>query len=257
MFDLKNKNVLITGGYGYLGKAMTLGLLKQNATVIVLGRSKERFDDAFKNELNKPAFEKFDITSSSAIIKNTFLEIEKKYGNIEVLINNAFYAIAGGEIDNFDDAAFRIGVEGTLDSVHKCIKSVIPIFRKQRKGKIINIASMYGMVSPDFEVYKDNEMFLNPPQYGAAKSGVIQLTKYFASLLGKENICVNAISPGPFPSEKVQKHKTFIDRLARKTLLGRIGTPEELQGVCVFLSGDSSNYITGQNIAVDGGWTTI
>ncbi|APD05872.1 3-oxoacyl-[acyl-carrier-protein] reductase [Flavobacteriaceae bacterium UJ101] len=256
MFDLKDKNVLITGGYGYLGKAMTLGLLKQNATVIVLGRSKERFDDVFKNELDKPDFEKFDISSSSTTIKNIFLDIEKKYGKIDVLINNAFYAIAGGEMDDFDDDAFRIGIEGTLDSVHKCIKSIIPIFRKQGKGKIINIASMYGMVSPDFKVYKDNEMFLNPPQYGAAKAGVIQLTKYFASLLGRENICVNAISPGPFPSIEVQKSETFITNLSAKTLLGRIGSPEELQGVCVFLSSDSSNYVTGQNIAVDGGWTT-
>ncbi len=257
MFDLKDRIILITGGYGYLGRMMALGLIKQNATVIVLGRSRKRFDETFKDDLNKPDFKELDISLSSTIIKNIFLEIEEQNGKIDVLINNAFYTISGGEIDDFDDDAFRTGVEGTLDSVHKCIKSIIPIFRKQRKGKIINIASMYGMISPDFKVYTGSELFTNPPQYGAAKAGVIQLTKYFASLLGKENICVNAISPGPFPSKEVQKHKTFIDRLAGKTLLGRIGTPEELQGVCIFLSSDSSSYVTGQNIAVDGGWTTI
>src|SRR5690606_15062193 len=114
-----------------------------------------------------------------------------------------------------------------------------------------------GMVAPDFSVYENCEEYINPPHYGAAKAGVIQLTKYFASYLGKENIRVNCISPGPFPNKEVQKNETFISNLSRKTALKRIGKPEELVGSFIYLSSDASSFITGQNIVVDGGWTVI
>ena len=114
---------------------------------------------------------------------------------------------------------------------------------------------MYGMVVPDLNIYKEREEFLNPPNYGVSKAGVIHLSKYYAMYLGKYNINVNSISPGPFPSEDVQKDKEFIKRLENKTKLKRIGNPEDLQGLILLLSSSMSSYITGQNIAIDGGWT--
>jgi gluconate 5-dehydrogenase len=116
---------------------------------------------------------------------------------------------------------------------------------------------MYGMVAPDFTVYEDFPNFLNPPHYGAAKAGVIQMTKYFASYLAQYGILVNAVSPGAFPSKGVQEHTGFIAALNKKNPLKRIGQPDELKGVFVFLASNASTYVTGQNIAVDGGWTTI
>ena len=116
--------------------------------------------------------------------------------------------------------------------------------------------AMYGIVAPDFSVYDESPRFLNPPHYGAAKAGVLQLTRYYASYLGKLNIQVNAVSPGPFPSNIVQENTTFIGQLAERTCLKRIGKPEELAGVFTFLSSDAANFITGQNFIVDGGWTT-
>ena len=115
---------------------------------------------------------------------------------------------------------------------------------------------MYGVVAPDFRVYDESPQFLNPPHYGAAKAGVIQLTKYYSSFLGRDNITVNAITPGPFPSSAVQEDSDFINHLKNKTALGRVGEPEDLAGAFVFLLSDAANYITGQNIIVDGGWTT-
>ena len=114
---------------------------------------------------------------------------------------------------------------------------------------------MYGMVAPQFEVYEKHPQFLNPPHYGAAKAGVLQLGKYYASYLGTMNINVNTITPGPFPSDEVKENKSFVSALEQKTSLKRVGLPEDLAGAFVFLSSEASNYITGQNIIVDGGWT--
>ena len=128
-------------------------------------------------------------------------------------------------------------------------------FKKQKKGTIINVASMYGVVAPNFDIYKNHNQFMSQPNYGTAKAGVIHLSKYYAMYLGKYNINVNSISPGPFPSEYVQKDKEFIKRLESKTKLKRIGKPEDLRGIILLLSSSLSSYITGQNIAIDGGWT--
>jgi NAD(P)-dependent dehydrogenase (short-subunit alcohol dehydrogenase family) len=115
---------------------------------------------------------------------------------------------------------------------------------------------MYGSIAPTFKIYDDFPAFLNPPNYGAAKAGVQQLTRYFASYLGKKGITVNCISPGPFPSPDVQKNTGFVKELEQLTVLNRIGQPHELGGICVFLASEHASFITGQNIAVDGGWTT-
>ena len=146
-------------------------------------------------------------------------------------------------------------MDGLVGSVYRCIREVIPFFEKKAGGKIINISSMYGLVSPDFSIYKDHPQMLNPPHYGVGKAGVIHMTKYFANFLASKNIYVNAISPGPFPSLTVQENKLFIKELIKKVPLGRIGNPKDLIGPIVFLASKDSNYITGQNLVVDGGWT--
>ena len=122
-------------------------------------------------------------------------------------------------------------------------------------GSIINVSSMYGMVAPQFEIYENFPQFLNPPHYGAAKAAIIQMTKYFASYLGKDGILVNSVTPGPFPSEQISENSRFINDLESKTCLGRVGKPEDVAGVFVFLSSAAAGFITGQNFVVDGGWT--
>jgi gluconate 5-dehydrogenase len=124
----------------------------------------------------------------------------------------------------------------------------------KKQGVIINISSMYGIVSPDPRIYGDSG-YNNPPDYGAGKAGIIQFTKYAACHLAAKGIRVNAVSPGPFPGAEVQKNEAFITNLKNKVPLGRIGQPADLKGVVVFLASDASSYITGQNIIVDGGWT--
>jgi len=253
--NTENKVVLVTGGYGFLGKSIVISLIEHGAKVYVLGRSLEKFNLAFsKSKLKSlPVFEQCDVSSTKSI-KNAFKNIVKEENKIDVLINNAFYS-KGQSPETMTDEDWKFGIEGTLDSTFKCIREIIPYFKKKKSGKIINVSSMYGIVAPDFDVYLENPTMLNPPHYGASKAGIIQLTKYYASYLGKEGVQVNTVTPGPFPSTEVQEKKGFINQLATKTCLKKIGTPEDLAGSFVFLASSAADYITGQNIIVDGGWT--
>lgn len=250
--DLKSKIILITGGYGYLGKAMVNILLECEAKVYVLGRSKDKFTKAFNNHKSVYFF-KTDV-ESTASINESINNIGEKEGRIDVLINNAYFG-AANHPEKMTSDEWRMGIEGGVNQFFDCIRAAIPHLKLSKNGKIINIASMYGMVVPDLNIYNGREEFLNPPNYGVAKAGVIHLTKYYAMYLGKYNINVNSISPGPFPSQEVQKDKEFVNRLENKTKLKRIGKPEDLNGIIILLSSSLSSYITGQNIAIDGGWT--
>lgn len=255
-FDLKNKIILITGGYGYLGKAITESLLFHQATVYILGRDEAKFTAAFRDSefLSRLFFTSCDVSDSDSI-SAAFKSVFEKEGKIDVIINNAFYS-SGQSPEKMTDEEWETGIEGTLNSVFKSIRNSIPYFKEAAGGKIINVSSMYGLVAPQFEIYDDFPQFLNPPHYGAAKAGVLQLTKYYASYLGKYNIKVNAVTPGPFPSDDVRQAEGFLKVLESKTSLNRVGRPEDLAGAFVFLASDASNFITGQNIVVDGGWTS-
>jgi NAD(P)-dependent dehydrogenase (short-subunit alcohol dehydrogenase family) len=247
------KIVLLTGGYGYLGTAIAKSMAFHGATVLVAGRSAAKFAEAFTGSINVK-FVELDVSDGESI-KTSFNQVYKEYSKIDVIINNAFYS-KGRSPETMTDEEWSFGVDGVLATVFRSIRAIIPIFKEQGHGRIINVSSMYGVVAPDFGVYEDSPEYLNPPHYGAAKAGIIQLTKYYASYLGDLNILVNSVTPGPFPSETVQRNKTFIAALEKNTLLNRIGKPEDLAGIFTFLSSDASSFITGQNFIVDGGWTT-
>lgn len=256
-FSLKNKVVIVTGGYGHLGKAITESLLYHEATVYVLGRDEAKFLAAFsETTINKSnlRFISGDISHTESIV-NSFQNVFNLEGKIDVLINNAFYS-KGNSPEEMTDEEWAYCMDGTLSSVFRTTRAIIPFYKSGGSGKIINVSSMYGVVAPQFEIYDDFPGFLNPPHYGAAKAGVIQLTKYYASYLGKLNIQVNTVTPGPFPSEGVQQSQGFVEELKGKTSLNVIGNPEDLAGAFVFLASDAANFITGQNIIVDGGWTS-
>lgn len=255
IFNLEGKVAIVTGGYGHLGRAMVEGLRDFGAKVIVAGRSFEKFKETFSSD-EDIYFKEVDILSTEKV-RDVFLSVYKDFGRIDVVVNNA-HTIKGFSQENLFDEEWIYSVEGVLGTVHRSIRQIIPIYKEQGFGKIINISSMYGVVSPDFNLYKgDNcEPFTNPPHYGAAKAGVIQITKYYAAYLGKDNIQVNAVVPGPFPKKQIQEsNPIFIERLKNRNPLKKIGKPEDLIGVIILLSTDASNFITGQAINVDGGWT--
>jgi gluconate 5-dehydrogenase len=252
LFDLSGKIVIVSGGYGYLGSEMCLALAGHGATVYALGRSADKFRDAF-GDAPGIRFVAGDV-ADSASVQAAFAAVAREAGGIDVLVNNAFYS-RGNQPLGLADADWAYGIDGSLNSVYRCIRDVATYLKQRGGGGIVNVASMYGMVSPDFAAYRDAPQFLNPPHYGAAKAGVLQLTRYFAKYLGPDNIRVNAISPGPFPAASVQKDRGFIEELRKRTALNRVGEPRELGGALVFLCSDASSFVTGHNLVADGGWT--
>lgn len=254
MFGLRSKIAIVTGGGGYLGQEITIGLAEFGARVVVLDKEKFPSDKFLKristNNL-KVRFLECDI-SKKIEVENCMERISMEEKSIDILVNNAYYGY-GGDLETISEENWDSGINGTIKNYFICTQSAIK-YMKKRGGQIINIASMYGIVSPDPSVY-GKSISINPPNYGVGKAAIIQLTKYAAVHLAKYRIRVNSISPGPFPNLKVQKNKQFIKRLAEKVPLKRIGNPAELKGIVVFLASDASSYITGQNISVDGGWT--
>jgi len=257
-FDLTKRVIAITGGYSHLGKSIVECLLKHGATVWVLGRNQNKHTIAFaqtKSGKENLFFQNCDISQTSSI-KEAFESVFRQAKGLDVIINNAFYT-SGNRSVSLSDDDWNTAMDGTLSSVFRCIREAIPYLRKSEFARIINVASTHGMMATDFEVYSDINGSFKPPDYGVAKAGIIQLAKYYASLLGKEGITVNTVTPGPFPADRIQENQAFVKKLQEKTLLKRIGKPEEIGGAFVFLASDASSYITGQNIVVDGGLSIL
>lgn len=254
MFSLKGKVAVVTGGCGHLGKAMVEALADAGAIVFVAGTSIEKYHNKYGQ--NYPCkFVPIDIMSSKSI-KNTFNAVVDEVGKIDVLINNAANSCSGGKLpEEIDDEMWQCTMEGVAGSVFKCIREVLP-FMERKGGSIVNIASMYGIVSPNFSMYEDVcSPYLNPIDYGAGKASVVQMTKYLGAYLIGKKINVNCISPGTFPSPEIQSNTEFVRRLIEKNPAHRIGVPEDIKGAVLFLASDASRYVVGQNIRVDGGWT--
>ncbi|MDD3167988.1 MAG: SDR family oxidoreductase [Eubacteriales bacterium] len=257
LFDLTGKNVLITGGTGHLGSAMCEGLAAYGANVILTStdydranRAAESLSDTYRTSCSGI---KLDFTYPGDIEQGVN-RIVSEFGSIDVLVNNACLGTMGF-LEDFDNETWDIGIDGSINGVFRLTQKVLSQMKTQKKGSIINIASMYGMIAPNPALYQGDVTLNNPANYGAGKAAIIQFTRYVAAYYAKYGIRSNSISPGSFPNPAVQQNKEFVGRLSEKSMLGRIGQPDELKGILVLLASDASSYITGQNICVDGGWT--
>ena len=140
------------------------------------------------------------------------------------------------------------------------VQTLGAVMKRQGRGSIINVATMYAQVAPSPQLYEGTN-FINPPGYSASKAALMAFTRYTASFWGPSGVRSNAILPGPFSNTQdagpnsVRGDDFFIDRLKARTCLGRIGRAEELLGALLYLASDASSYVTGQGLSVDGGWT--
>jgi len=255
LFDLTGKVCVITGGMGYLGSENVKILKDFGATVVAadIRAAEERWANAPQNAGDM--FVACDLSSTESI-RNCFKTVADTYGKIDVLVNCGSYGGGYGEksqLEFMDDDTWFSAIDGCLSSTFRAIREVIPYMKKQG-GSIINYCSMYGVVAPDLRIYGDNPQ-KQPPNYGAAKGGIAQLTRYAASALGEHKIRVNSVTPGPFPNPANQGDVAFNAKLAGKTMLGRFGQSYEMAGAVLLLASDASSFMTGTNIVVDGGWT--
>lgn len=262
LLSLQDKVILITGGAGYLGSAMSKALLEFGGTVVVADIVERKPDEIVgKNSITENLkVIKCDLSSTDSI-KDMFKMTKKICGRIDVLVNCAAYGggaggkkISDSTIDQMSDDIWETGLDGTINVTFRCIREVLPYFNENGAGNIINISSMYGMVSPDPGIYGTSGQN-SPPMYGSGKAAVLQLTRYCAAHLANKNIRVNSITPGPFPNPRFNPGEDFMQRLNAKTMLGRTGRPEELAGALILLASEASSFMTGSNIVVDGGWT--
>ncbi len=255
-FGLEDKLILITGATGQLGTAICHQLAGAGAHVLINGRSVEKLRalaEAIQHGGGTATPLVGDITNEhdqQKVVEYT----EKQFGKLDGLVNNA-YAGAVGTIESVTLDQMRNSLEMNLVAPFGLIQKLLPLFKDSAAPSIVNVCSMYGMVSPDGRIYGDSECN-NPPFYGAGKAGLIQLTRYLACHLATENIRVNAISPGPFPPPSLKlDNPEFHTKLATKVPMERIGVADEVGGAVQFLLSDAASYITGVNLPIDGGWT--
>lgn len=254
LFDLSSKVCIVTGGTGYLGSE-SVKILKDFGAIVVAADVRDK-EERWENATAAADWYVQCDLSSTESIRSCFKEVAQKYGHIDVLVNCGSYGAGFGkesQLEFMTDEHFQIGVDGTVGTVFRAMREVIP-YMKEHGGSIINYCSMYGLVAPDLRIYGDNPQ-KQPANYGAGKAGVDQITRYAASALGEYNIRVNAVTPGPFPNPNNQTNEEFNSKLANKTMLGRFGQSYEIAGAILLLASDASSFMTGSNITVDGGWT--
>lgn len=257
LLSLKDQNAVVVGGTGLLGGQITYALAELGARIVVASRTAKQntgFLETLhsKHTSSDPRAVDLDIVDSESQ-KYAFEEIMNVFdGKIDVLVNCGWSG-RKNTLESISLEDWRLDMDVCLNGVFVSVKEALPGLKAAR-GNILNIASMYGHVAPDYRMY-DSEKYANPPSYGAAKAGVIQFTKYLSSFLASDGIRANCISPGPFPFEETQKENPeFMARLGAKNPAGRIGIPHELKGAAALLCSPAGSYMTGQNICVDGGW---
>jgi NAD(P)-dependent dehydrogenase (short-subunit alcohol dehydrogenase family) len=246
MINLKDKIIIVTGGNGLLGSEIISQLKKQGALVINLEINIKTNEALTEVEC--------DITNPKSIIDSIEL-IVKKYSKIDGLVNNAYPRTSdwGNKFQDIQIESWKSNVDMQMNSIFYLSQRVLEIMQIQKFGSILNMASIYGVVGPDFSVYENTEMTM-PAAYSAIKGGVINFTRYLASYYGKYNIRVNCISPGGIYNNQSD---IFVKNYERKVPMNRMGKTTDIAPAVCFMLSDESSYITGQNLVIDGGWTSI
>ena len=253
---LKNKVVVITGGAGLIGQEFVKAVVEQNSIAIIADINKE-IGEKVKKQLSKELetknidFVKLDITSKESL-KKCIKQLDKKYGKIDALVNNAYprnknYARHFFDVE-YNDFVENIGLN--LGGYFTTSQQFSKYFQKQGNGNIINISSIYGVIAPKFEIYEGTSM-TTPVEYAAIKSGLIHLTKYMAKYFKGMNIKVNTLSPGGiFDNQPESFLNAYKEQCLNKGMLDK----SDLKGTLVYLLSDMSQFVNGQNIVVDDGF---
>lgn len=256
MFSLRGRRALVTGGAGPLGRVLAETLASQGADVIVsdldAGASAgvaQELSEQHGTRCEAIAVNLLDPTGVRELV--TAVE-----GDIDILVNNAAFTGTSGmpgyavPFEDQSDDAFETAARLNLRVPFSLARELAPRLRKSGNGSIINVSSIYGIVGPNMGLYEGTTMG-NPAAYGATKGGIVQLTRYLSTVLAP-SIRVNAFAPGGI--ERGQEAE-FIARYERLTPLRRMATEDDFRGITAWLASAASRYVTGQTIAIDGGWS--
>ena len=251
-FSLKGKTAVVTGGAGLIGKPVCIGLAEAGAKTYI-GDINEKKGKNLSKENSNINWIYLDITDIKSV-KNCIIKVIKNEKKIDVWINAA-YPRTKDWTNKFEDVkqeSWKKNVDMHLNGYFLCCQQIIEHMKKNKNGCIINFGSIYGIIGPDFSIYK-NTNWTMPAAYSAIKGGIVNFTRYLATLYAKHGIRVNAICPGGIYDKQPE---SFVKNYSKKTPMGRMGKPEEIAGPVLFLASDAASYITGHVLMVDGGWTT-
>ena len=239
---MNNKVAFVTGGAKGIGKAIVKRLLSDGYKVaFTYNISEEKAQKLCADSGADCKAFKLDVTDSNAV-KTVVDDIEKNFGEIAVLVNNAGVAEQSLFTDITDEMWHRM-IETNLSGAFYCSRAVLKYMINRKSGKIINISSIWGETGSSCEVH-----------YSASKSGLIGMTKALAKEVGLSGITVNSVSPGVILTDMTSHFdEDTMNALKEETPLYRIGTPEDVAGAVSFLASKDADFITGQNISVNGG----
>ena len=252
LFSLENRIAFLSGARGHLGQAMARVLAGAGAHLIINGRDDGElatFERQLLREGHNVTRAAFDV-GDIAQVRNFFGGLKR----LDILVNNAV-AMQVKSFAALEPADFALTYQSAVTAAFEAARASLPALKaaatETGEASIINVASMYGLVSPDGRLYDSRDQ-QSPFHYGPAKAALLQLTRHLAAEFGESRIRVNALVPGPFPAKAPPE---LTARLGARTMLGRVGKAQEIAGPLLFLATPASSYMTGAALNIDGGWT--
>jgi len=265
LFDVSQDIVVITGVSGQLGVEYAEAFLSRGAKVLGLDIGPAARSKALKNEYAENyQFLAADVTSKASL-QNALARAQARFGTPTVLISNAAIDShpsappeENGRFEDYPEASWDRVIDVNLKGVYLSCQVFGAAMAEANRGSIINVASIYGLVSPDQNLYeyrrKCGDVFFKPVAYSASKSGLLNLTRYLAVYWAKQNVRVNSLTIAGVLNNQDQP---FLDAYCSRIPIGRMASPNEYNGSVLFLASEASHYMTGHNLVVDGGWTAI
>jgi len=256
-FSLQGRIALVTAGAGPLfGSSISQALAEAGATVITASRSleaNEQFAESLRAAGHLAQGMQFDLAEPDSI-RQLHADVIERFGRLDILVNSALARDGHvGRLEEQDEEVWMRSARGDFAGLMLICQQFLLDMVRQRRGSIINISSIYGVVSNDPSLYEGTSM-VQPPTYNFMKAGMINYTRYLACYHGKQGVRANCISPGGYFNNQPQ---AFVDHYCRRVPVGRMLGNEDIQGAAVFLASDASSYVTGMNLMVDGGWTSL
>jgi NAD(P)-dependent dehydrogenase (short-subunit alcohol dehydrogenase family) len=264
-FDLEGRVAVVSGALGLLGREHCAALAAAGARVVMTDLNEDALGAAAERLRHAGAVDALavsaDITSPTDVdrLRDAVL---RRFGRIDVLVNNAavddkFAPGAGAEsrFENYAIERFRRQLDVNVTGVFLCCQRLGAVMAEQKGGSIVNVASTYGLVAPNQDLYRredGTQAFWKGAAYPASKGAVLQLTRFLAAYWGEQNVRVNALCPG---GVEAGQDAYFRARYAERTPLKRMAAPGDYRGALLFLASDASAYMTGASLVVDGGFT--